>query len=123
MRRFLMMTAIAATTLGAAQIASADSRPEGPPPACQRDRKDCQKPPQAQPDHKAPRQGDGQPQRHDEPKRHGDNGHQGKIFHPGKGGKLAEAPRGKEYRVIGDKLVLVNKRTHQIVRVIGPAPR
>jgi len=111
MRRFLMMTAIAATTLGAAQIASANSRPEGPPPACQRDRKDCQKPPQVE------------PPRHDERQRHGDNGHQGKVFHPGKGGKLAEAPRGKEYRVIGDKLVLVNKRTHQIVRVIGPAPR
>ncbi|MDS9469377.1 hypothetical protein RGQ15_17580 [Paracoccus sp. MBLB3053] len=146
MRRFLMMTAIAATTLGSAQLAQAEARPDGPPPVCRQDQKDCPKPQKAEQkkhrDDRAGRPGDDrrgpppemragrqEPRRDDQPgmaPRHlrvGDNGAAGTPFKPGKDMRLKEAPRGKEYRVIDDRLVLVNKKDHKIVEVLGLAPR
>lgn len=142
MRRFLMMTAIAATTLGAAQVAQADARPDGPPPVCRPDQKKCPEaphgvkprkdapredrrgpPPPAETRgndqaHRGPRPGDGP-----EHIRRAEAGDHGRVFKPGRDSRLEKAPRGKEYRVIDDKLVLVNKKDKKIVRVIGPAPR
>ncbi|MGA0614233.1 hypothetical protein [Paracoccus sp. KR1-242] len=49
MRRFLMMTAIAATTLGGTQFAQADQRPGAPTPVCHQDKKKCPEAPHREP--------------------------------------------------------------------------
>ncbi|MTH77861.1 hypothetical protein [Paracoccus aestuariivivens] len=162
MRRFLMMTAIAVTTMGAAQIAQAEARPDGAPPACQPDQKDhkkCPKPPHGEQGKKRPTREEGRddarrgppPEAGDQhearrgPKpderghheqarrvpphgdqhqlRVGDSGRDGKLYKPGQHSRIGDAPHGKEYRVVRDKLVLVNKKDGRIVEILGPAPR
>ena len=41
MRRFFMLTAIAATALATGQAAMADNRPDGPRPECRQNDRDC----------------------------------------------------------------------------------
>ncbi len=59
----------------------------------------------AQNDHRAPRVGD--------------SGRQGRPFQQASNSRFAPPPRGQEYRVLNDRLVLVDKTTLAIVSVLG----
>ncbi len=140
MRRFLMLTAMAVTTL-AGQAAMANDRPEGPPPECrQHDRKCPEQPKRQKPGHdrgkgdrpaaEARRDAQHPPgpaarrdDRRESPARKiarvGDSARDARPFRPGRDSRVAPAPRGQEYRVIGDRLVLVDPSSQRILSVVG----
>lgn len=49
----------------------------------------------------------------------GDSGHRGKPFHRASNSRFKAPPRGQEYRVLDDRLVLVDKDTLKVVAVLG----
>lgn len=49
----------------------------------------------------------------------GSNGRDGKPFQRSSGSRFSAPPKGQEYRVVNDHLVLVNKDTLKIVTVVG----
>lgn len=61
--------------------------------------------------------------RHDNGKHNGpkvgDNGQRGRPYHPNDHKRFPEPPHGKEYRIIDDNVVLVDKDTLKIVAVLG----
>lgn len=135
MNRFLMIAAVAATALGGGQMALADSRPT--PPECRQNDRKCPEPRPAETKRKdgdrreqprdAHRNGNHRP---DQPRdarraehrapRPGDNGRDARPFVRAENSRFAPAPRGQEYRVIRDQLVLVDQKTKRIVSVLGP---
>ncbi|ABL71512.1 hypothetical protein [Paracoccus denitrificans] len=153
MRRFFMITAIAATTLGSSQMAMAETRPDGPPPECRQNDRKCPAPPskdarkkgerskgehrpppsaEARRDGHKPRQapdhrpGEGREAKGKPPAdgrqalRVGDSGRDGRAFQRAGNSRYAPAPRGQEYRVIRDQLVLVDQKSKRIVSILGP---
>ena len=137
MRRILMLSALVVAGLGASQPALAQPQPDRPSPECRQDPRKCPAPlekhrkipPEARrddgPRHAAPaeRRGKARPDKHRHNLRVGDSGREGRSFQPGRDSNLRPAPRGQEYRVIHDQLVLVDKKHHRIVSVIGPLRR
>lgn len=122
MRRLLMMGAMAALVLSA-QGALAESRPEGQPPACRQQDRKCPAPPpqdkQAKPEHR--REVRNETRRDGPPAPHvGEDARAGRPWTPPRDSRMAKAPRGQEYRVIADHLVLVDKKSHRIVSVVAP---
>lgn len=49
----------------------------------------------------------------------GDSARNGARFNPPNAAKLERAPNGREYRVINDRVVLVDSSTMKILRVVG----
>lgn len=49
----------------------------------------------------------------------GDHARGGKVFQHSKYKKVKAPPRGQEYRIIDDRVVLVNKDTLRIIAIIG----
>lgn len=56
--------------------------------------------------------------RHKAP-RIGDNGRGGQVFHRAHNSRFKVPPRGQEYRVINEHLVLVDSKTLRIITVVG----
>lgn len=50
----------------------------------------------------------------------GDSGRDGKPFLRGSDSRFKAPPHGQEYRVVDDRLVLVDSKTLKIVTVLGP---
>lgn len=70
-----------------------------------------------------PRQDDRQDDRRPVP-RVGENARDGRPWTPPRDSRIARAPQGQEYRVIGDHLVMVDKKSHRILSVVAPvSPR
>lgn len=101
-----------------------DERPKGErraPPA-QEARRDGHKPPQA-PDHRPgeAREAKGKPPTEGRKAlRLGDSARDGRAFQRAGNSRYAPAPRGQEYRVVRDQLVLVDQKTKRIVSILGP---
>ncbi|WGR61931.1 hypothetical protein E3U26_14285 (plasmid) [Paracoccus ferrooxidans] len=91
-----------------------------PPP--QEARRDGHKPPQA-PDHRPGKARDAKgkpPVDSRNALRVGDSGRDGRAFQRAGNSRYAPAPRGQEYRVVRDQLVLVDQKTKRIVSILGP---
>lgn len=140
MRPVLILSALVVAGLAASQPALAQPQPDRPAPECRQDHRKCPEPPEKH--RKAPpeaRRDDGprrvppaemrreaRPDKHHD-RRHdlrvGDSAREGRPFRPSRDSHLRPAPHGQEYRVIGDQVVLVDKKHHRIVSVIGPLRR
>ncbi len=151
MRRFFMMTAIAATALGSGQMAMAETRPDGPPPECRQNDRKCPAPPSKDAPRKAKRserkappppaevkRGEHKPRPAEAPPRNakgkhapdgrkalrvGDSIRDGRPFQRAANSRFAAPPRGQEYRVVHDQVVLVDQKTKRIAQILGPANR
>lgn len=144
MRRILILSALVIAGLGTSQPSFAQSKPERPAAECHdRGAKKC--PParegknhrEKQDHHTGKRQpnDDRRDDRHQArrdphhkddrpaPPRIGDNVGQGERFRPSRKMHLPDAPRGQQYRVIGDHIVLVDKHNHRITQVVGRLQR
>lgn len=128
MHRLLMMLAAASLTL-AGQSALAEQRPDGPPPECRQQDRKC--PPLARHGKRddrpaSPARHKADDRRHEDrrdarPRPHvGENARAGRPWTPPRDSRMARAPRGQEYRVIGDHLVLVDQKSHRILSVLAP---
>lgn len=148
MRRFFMLTAIAATALATGQAAMADNRPDGPRPECRQNDRDCPPPPPKDAPRKAKRnegkappppaevnRGEHKPRPAEAPPRNartkhtpdgrkplrvGDSIRDGRPFQRASTSRFAPPPPGQEYRVVHDQVVLVDKKTKRIVQILGP---
>lgn len=127
MRHIFLLAAMAATTLGTADLALAKDRPDGPPPECRQNDRTCPPPPERR--DRDDRQDEGR-RRDDHRSRHarqdlaapprpGDSARDGRAFRPSRDSRLAPAPRGQENRVLDDHVVRVDSRTGRILAVVG----
>lgn len=123
MRHLIIATAAVAVTLVMVPASFAQSRdkPNCPPnqQTCVQD--DIGRPgsqPQPQPQHDARKHGKVAETRHKVP-RIGDNGRGGQNFHRAQNSRFKAPPRGQEYRVVNEHLVLVDSKTLRIVTVVG----
>lgn len=130
MRRYAIFTALAAALTLGAPLAHAGDR-DLRAAECRKDARNCQ--PTAQNGdtrHLAPERS-----RHDQQSRKevrqsrgderrapriGDDAREGQAYLRGKDSRLAAPPRGQEYRVLRDQIVLVDQKTKRIVNVVGP---
>lgn len=128
MQRFPFMALLAASLLALltapvavqAQRLHTGQRPDAPPPECRQQDRPCP-PPRAQ-DKPGPRD-DRKKHRHAAPPaapHPGEDARAGRVWTPPQGSRMARAPRGQEYRVIGDHLVLLDSHSRRIVSVVAP---
>lgn len=120
MRHLIIATAAVAVTLAMAPVASvAQSRDR---PYCPPDQRTCVQQdtgrPGAAPRHDTRAHGKAVQTRPKAP-RIGDTGRGSQAFHRAQASRFKAPPRGQEYRVVNDHLVLVDSRTLRIVSVVG----
>lgn len=151
MQRFLKVAVMAATVFGTGEMVQAQSRPDAPLPECRQKDRNCPPAPGKEKHHKEQRPGDarGKPpiddaRRGDDLRRpapdqsprdarreppaemrgmppRGEQKRDVRHLQRAEGRRLAPAPKGQEYRVIRDQLVLVDKKSKRILSVVGPA--
>lgn len=94
-------------------------RPEPPPHEARRGEPKSRKAPDHGPEE--PRQAKGKPPADGRRAlRLGDSGREGRPFQRSGNSRYEPAPRGQEYRVIRDQLVLVDQKSKRIVSILGP---
>lgn len=138
MQRFPIIPMLAATLLAlltAPVAVQAQTVKAGAPPECRQQDRKCPPPGQQPgPDRKArghdgahdggrdAGRGDRREVRRDHPPapRVGADGRAGRHWTPPRDSRLPPAPRGREYRVIGDHLVLVDRQSQRVVSVVVP---
>jgi len=141
MKRFVILATAAATMFGSVSVSQAQSRNND---ACRPGETRCeqqqgQKPGQNQGQNQGQQQGQRtqaertperaperpaaqkrpEPQQRIASPRAGDNGKNGRPYQRAKNSRFKEPPRGQEYRVVNDHLVLVDSRTSKVVSVLG----
>ncbi|UFM67444.1 DUF1236 domain-containing protein (plasmid) [Paracoccus sp. MA] len=118
-------------------MAMAETRPDGPPPECRQNDRKCPAPPSKDAPRKAKRS-EHKPRPAEAPPRNakgkhapegrkalrvGDSIRDGRPFQRAANSRFAAPPRGQEYRVVHDQVVLVDQKTKRIVQILGPANR
>ncbi|MFT4012617.1 MAG: hypothetical protein QM682_04260 [Paracoccus sp. (in: a-proteobacteria)] len=100
-----------------------EARRDGHEPPPGEARRDGRKPPPQARDHRPgeTREAKGKPSPDGrKAPRLGESGRDGRVFKRAGNSRYAPAPRGQEYRVIRDQLVLVDKKTKRILSILGP---
>ncbi len=133
MKRTVILATAVATMFGSVSVAQAQSRDNG---ACRPGESRCeqqqgkkpvqqqgQRPQAERTPERAPERPAAQkrlePQQRIASPRAGDNGKNGRPYQRAKNSRFKEPPRGQEYRVVNDHLVLVDSRTSKVVSVLG----
>ncbi|MDP3339230.1 hypothetical protein [Frigidibacter sp.] len=139
MKRFVILATAAATMFGSVSVSHAQSRSndacrpgesrceqqQGKRPVQQQGQQQGQRPQaeRASPDRATNRPAAQKAPEHNQKRiaspRAGDNGKNGRPYQRAKGSRFKEPPRGQEYRVVNDHLVLVDNRTSKVVSVLG----
>lgn len=121
MRRFLIIASAAAITLASVPMADAQSRNAA---QCPRGQERCTVEGQGRPNAPAPGQSnagrkDDRAQENRRAPRAGEHARSGQPFHRAANSRFRAPPRGQEYRVVNEHLVLVDSSTLKIVSVLG----
>lgn len=120
MRRLIIATAAVATLLAAAPASFAQSRGGQQCPPNQRN---CVQQDSPRPGNQEQRPRAGRADQAAQPGRPapriGENGRGGRQFERASSSRFKAPPRGQEYRVVNDHLVLVDSNTLKIVTVLG----
>lgn len=134
-RKYLLLTPLAAT-FAMASLTAAHAQPKDQPP-CPRDQQHCEQPQPRENSEKQDNHTREQPARqtrHEQPQRQqpkvaeneghapraGDSSRSGRPFERAANSRVSAPPRGQEYRVVDDYLVLSDSDSQKIVNVVGP---
>ncbi|MFE3837250.1 hypothetical protein [Pseudogemmobacter sonorensis] len=121
MRRLLMIASAAAITLASVPAGYAQSQSGfRDRDQCQRGQQSCVLSPEGRGDRggQGAGQGESRATPHSNP-RAGDNGRNGQPFQRATNSRFKAPPRGQEYRVVNEHLVLIDSDTLKIVTVLG----